>query len=148
MKIIARNRRARYDYFLEEKFEAGIVLVGSEVKSIRNNQVSINEAYIEIVDEEVFIVGMHVAHYSQANQFNHDEVRKRKLLLNKREIKRLAGRVSQAGYTIVPTMVYLNKGLVKLEIALAKGKAEYDKRESVKKRDAEREIEKSIKQYN
>ena len=148
MKIIARNRRASYDYFLEEKFEAGIVLLGSEVKSIRNNQVSINEAYVEIVDEEVYIVGMYINQYKQANQFNHEELRKRKLLLNKREIRRLLGSVSQAGYTIVPTLLYLNKGLVKLEIALAKGKALYDKRESSKKRDAEREIAKSIKDFN
>ncbi len=148
MKIIARNRRASYDYFLEEKFEAGIVLLGSEVKSIRNNQVSINEAYVEIVDEEVYIVGMYINQYKQANQFNHEELRKRKLLLNKREIRRLLGSVSQAGYTIVPTLLYLNKGLVKLEIALAKGKALYDKRESSKKRDGEREKAKSIKDFN
>ena len=148
MKIIVKNRRASYEYFLEEKFEAGIVLVGSEVKSIKNNQVSITEAYIEIVNNEVFIVGMHINQYKQANQFNHDELRRRKLLLNKSEIKRLDGKVSQVGYTIVPTMVYLKNGLVKLEIALAKGKALHDKRESTKKRDAEREIAKRLKQFD
>lgn len=147
MKLIAANKRARYDYFLEEKFEAGIVLQGTEVKSIRNNQISLAESYVDIMNDEVYLREAHIAQYRQANRFNHEEVRDRKLLLNKREINKLAGAVSQKGYTIVPTKVYLSKGLVKVEIALAKGKAEYDKRETVKKRDADREIAASMKRY-
>lgn len=148
MKIIAQNRRARYDYFLEQKFEAGIVLVGTEVKSIRAGEVHLSEAYVELIDNEVFITGMHVNHYRQGNQFNHDEDRRRKLLLNKREIKKLSDATQLSGYTIIPTKIYLKNGLVKLEIAIAKGKAEYDKRETVKKREAQREIARSIKQYD
>lgn len=147
MKLIATNRRAHYDYFLEDKFEAGIVLVGTEVKSVRNNQVSLAESYVDIINNEVYLREAHIAHYRQANQFNHEEVRNRKLLLNKREISKLANAVSQAGYTIVPTKIYLSKGLVKLEIALAKGKANYDKRETTKKREAEREIAANLKRY-
>ncbi len=147
MKIIAQNRRARYDYFLEEKFEAGIALVGTEVKSIRAGEVHLSEAFVEIRDNEVYINGMHVNHFRQGNQFNHEEDRRRKLLLNKREIKKLFDATQLQGYTIIPTKIYLKNGLVKLEIAIAKGKAQYDKRETVKKRDAQREIEKSLKQY-
>ena len=147
MKIIARNKKASFDYFLEEKFEAGIVLVGSEVKSIRNNQISLAESYVDILNEEVYLRGAHIAPFKQANNFNHEEVRDHKLLLNKREINKLIGAQSQDGYTIVPTMVYLSKGFIKLEIAIAKGKANYDKRETIKKRDADREIARSLKQY-
>lgn len=147
MKIIANNKKAHFDYFLIDKYEAGIELYGSEVKSIKNNQVSLAESYIEIVDDEVFIRGMHVGHYKQANQFNHDETRLRRLLLNRREINKLIGGVAEVGYTIVPTKIYLKHGLIKLEIALAKGKANYDKRETVKKREAEREIAASMKHY-
>lgn len=147
MKIIARNKKASFDYFLEEKFEAGMVLKGSEVKSIRNNQVSLAESYVDIINDEVYLRDAHIAHFKQANNLNHDEVRDRKLLLNKREINKLKGSVSQAGYTIVPTSIYLSKGLIKLEIAIAKGKALYDKRETIKKRDADREISRSLKQY-
>ncbi|NLC54556.1 MAG: SsrA-binding protein SmpB [Erysipelothrix sp.] len=147
MKVIAQNRRARYDYFLEQKFEAGMVLLGTEVKSIRRGEVHLSEAYVDIRDNEVYITGMHVSHFKQANQFNHDEDRRRKLLLNKREIKKLSDATQLSGYTVVPTKIYLKNGLVKLEIAIARGKADYDKRETVKKRDAQREIRKSIKQY-
>lgn len=147
MKIIARNKKASFDYFLEEKFEAGIVLVGSEVKSIRNNQISLAESYVDILNNEVYLRGAHIAQFRQANNFNHEEVRDRKLLLNKREINKLIGAQVQDGYTIVPTMIYLSKGFIKLEIAIAKGKANYDKRETIKKRDADREIARSLKQY-
>lgn len=147
MKIIAQNRRARYDYFLESKFEAGIVLKGTEVKSIRAGEVHLSEAFVELIDNEVYINGMHVSHFRQGNRFNHDEDRRRKLLLNKREIKKLFDASQIQGYTIIPTKIYLKHGLVKLEIAIAKGKTQYDKRETVKKRDAKREIAKSLKQY-
>lgn len=147
MKIIAQNRRARYDYFLKEKFEAGIVLLGTEVKSIRKGEVHLSEAFVELIGTQVYINGMHINHYTQANQFNHDEDRRRKLLLNKREIKKLFNATQLQGYTIVPTKIYLTRGLVKLEIAIAKGKTQYDKRDTIKKRDAKRDIEKRLKQY-
>lgn len=147
MKILANNKRANYDYFLEDKFEAGIVLSGSEVKSIKNAQLSLAEAYVDIINNEVYLREMHVAQYREANQFNHTEVRNRKLLLNKREINKLIGSVSQAGYTIVPTKVYVKHGMIKVEIALAKGKANYDKRETIKKREVDRELRARLKQY-
>ncbi|NLY62378.1 MAG: SsrA-binding protein SmpB [Erysipelothrix sp.] len=147
MKILANNKRANYDYFLEDKFEAGIVLSGSEVKSIKNAQLSLAEAYVDIINNEVYLREMHVAQYREANQFNHTEVRNRKLLLNKREINKLMGSVSQAGYTIVPTKVYVKHGMIKVEIALAKGKANYDKRETIKKREVDRELRARLKQY-
>ena len=147
MKILANNKRANYDYFLEDKFEAGIVLSGSEVKSIKNAQLSLAEAYVDIINNEVYLREMHVAQYREANQYNHTEVRNRKLLLNKREINKLMGSVSQAGYTIVPTKVYVKHGMIKVEIALAKGKANYDKRETIKKREVDRELRARLKQY-
>lgn len=147
MKILANNKRANYDYFLEDKFEAGIVLSGSEVKSIKNAQLSLAEAYVDIINNEVYLREMHIAQYREANQFNHTEVRNRKLLLNKREINKLMGSVSQAGYTIVPTKVYVKHGMIKVEIALAKGKANYDKRETIKKREVDRELRARLKQY-
>lgn len=147
MKILANNKRANYDYFLEDKFEAGIVLSGSEVKSIKNAQLSLAEAYVDIINNEVYLREMHVAQYREANQFNHTEVRNRKLLLNKREINKLIGSVRQAGYTIVPTKVYVKHGMIKVEIALAKGKANYDKRETIKKREVDRELRARLKQY-
>ncbi len=147
IKNIASNRKAHYDYFLIDKYEAGIELFGSEVKSIKNNQVSLAEAYIEVVNDQMFIRGMHVAHYKQANQFNHEEDRLRRLLLNRREINKLKTQVNEVGFTIVPTKLYNKNGLIKLEIALAKGKAVHDKRETVKKREADREIRASLKNY-
>ncbi|NLC34743.1 MAG: SsrA-binding protein SmpB [Erysipelothrix sp.] len=147
MKILANNKRANYDYFLEDKYEAGIVLLGSEVKSVKNNQVSLAESYVDIINNEVYVREMHIGHYREANQFNHQEVRNRKLLLNHREINKLQRAKSEAGYTIVITKVYESKGLIKVEIALAKGKALYDKRNAIKQRDTNREMRKALKEY-
>lgn len=132
------NRKARFDYEVLERLEAGIALCGSEVKSIRQGQVSLNEAFARIVDDEVLLYDCHISPYQQAG---HDPVRPRKLLLHRREIKRLAGRVRQKGQTLVPLSIYFNqRGLVKLELALARGKARYDKREQIRRRDQQREM--------
>lgn len=144
-KTIATNRKAFHDYFIEEKFEAGLVLVGTEIKSIRKGSVQFKDAYIEIKGNEAFIIGMHIAPYEFGNQFNHDETRDRKLLLHKLEIKKLNKSVQQKGYTVVPLAIYLKDGKAKMEVALAKGKANYDKRQSLKEKDAKREIEKAMK---
>ena len=134
MKDIAVNRKARHDYLIEETLEAGIVLVGSEIKSLRLGKVSLKEAYISFKDGEAFIKGMSVAVYKEATYNNHDETRDRKLLLHSREISRLANKCKIQGYTCIPLKLYFNKGRVKVEIALAKGKSLYDKRQSDKQR--------------
>jgi len=144
-KTIATNRKAIHDYFIEEKFEAGLVLAGTEIKSIRKGSVQFKDAYIDIKENEAFIIGMHIAPYEFGNRFNHDETRDRKLLLHKIEIKKLNKNVQQKGYTVVPLSLYLKDGKAKMEIALAKGKANYDKRQSLKEKDAKREIEKAMK---
>ncbi|MCI6272650.1 MAG: SsrA-binding protein SmpB [Erysipelotrichaceae bacterium] len=144
-KIISYNRKASFEYFLEEKYEAGIVLLGTEIKSIRQGKVQFKDAYISIVNNEAFIKEMHISQYNHGNRFNHDETRIRKLLLNKHEIRKLKQKVLLKGYTIVPVKLYLKNGLAKLEIALAKGKDLYDKRQVDKEKTAKREIEKAIK---
>lgn len=145
MKLLINNRRARYEYEILETYEAGLVLVGTEVKSIKEGKANIQEAYIEIRQGEAFIVGMHVAPYREGNLRNVDPYRERKLLLNRREIKKLHSEVSQAGLTIVPLRVYRNnKGLVKIEIGLARGKKLYDKREDQKKKDQIRQMERYL----
>jgi SsrA-binding protein len=144
-KIVAVNRRAKHDYFLEEFYEAGIELTGTEIKSIRQGHVQFKEAYIDFISGEAFIVDMHISQYDHGNIFNHDETRKRRLLLHKYEIRELRKAVTVKGYTVVPTRMYLKKGLCKLEIALAKGKDLYDKRQALKERDVKREIEKAMK---
>lgn len=145
-KVVALNRKAKHDYFLEELYEAGIELTGTEIKSIRGGHVQFKEAYIDFINSEAFIVDMHIAAYDHGNIFNHDETRNRKLLLHKYEIKYLRKAVQQQGYTVVPTRMYLKNGFCKLEIALAKGKDLYDKRQSLKERDVKREIEKAMKE--
>lgn len=145
VKVIATNRKARHDYFLLDSFEAGIVLQGSEIKSIRAGQISLAEAYVQIDGREAWLVDAHIAPYEQANQFNHEPRRPRRLLLHSQEIRRLWNQVRQKGVTIVPTRVYLKEGRAKVEIAIAKGKKLYDKRETIAKRDMEREIERSFK---
>lgn len=147
MKLIANNKKAYYDYFIEEKFEAGLCLEGSEVKSIRGGNCSIKEAYVKVNNGEVYIIGMYIKNYDQKNTFNKlNETRERKLLLNKSEIKKLENVLKNDGYTIMPLQVYLNdKGKVKLEIGTAKGKKNYDKREVLKKKDQSKEIAKYTK---
>lgn len=147
-KVIATNRKARHDYILLEIYEAGIVLLGSEIKSIRAGQISIKEAYVRIDDArmEAWLVGAHIAPYDPASRQNHDPKRNRKLLLHRREIEKLWDEVRMKSLTIIPLRVYLSDGLAKIEIALAKGKRQYDKRQSIARRDMEREIERQIKQ--
>lgn len=139
VKVVSTNRKAKFEYFLVETFEAGIALQGSEIKSIRAGQVSLTEAYVQTDGQEAWLMGAHVAPYEQANRFNHDPLRPRRLLLHKKEIRQLWDSVRQKGMTIVPTRVYLKEGRAKVEIALARGKKSYDKRETIAKRDRERD---------
>jgi SsrA-binding protein len=140
IKVVAKNRKAYFEYFLLEHFEAGISLLGSEIKSIRAGQVSLSESYIRIDGgKEAWLVNAHIAPYELANRFNHDPLRERRLLLNKREIKTLWDAVRQKGVTVIPVQMYLKDGLAKVEIASAKGKKLYDKRDAIAKREAERE---------
>jgi len=144
-KVVATNRKAGHEYFLLERFEAGIALQGSEIKSIRAGQISLAEAYIRVDGDEAWLEDAHIAPYEQAGQFNHEPRRPRRLLLHRREIRQLWNEVRQKGMTIVPTRVYLKNGRAKLEIAVAKGKKLYDKRQTIAKRDAEREIERDYR---
>ena len=147
VKVIATNRKAGFEYFLLERFEAGLSLQGSEIKSIRAGQMSIVESYVDIENgRNAFLVEAHIAPYEQANRFNHDPKRKRRLLLHKKQIRELWDAVRLKGMTIVPTRVYLKDGRAKIEIALARGKKLYDKRETIAKRDAEREAKREAHQ--
>ena len=146
--ILAGNKKAYFDYFVEDKLEAGIELQGSEVKSAKAGKVSIKESFIRIINGELFIMGMSIVPWSFGSIYNPEERRVRRLLLHKKEIRRLHEKVSQKGYTIVPLDVHLSHGSVKLEIALARGKKTYDKRESIAKRDSERDIRRSLKENN
>ncbi len=148
IKLVANNKKAYFDYFIDDKFEAGIALHGTEVKSIRMGKCSIKESYIKIEDGEVFIYGMHVSPYEKGNIFNKDPMRIKKLLMHKYEINKLAGKLQQKGLTLVPLQVYLKGGLVKVEVGLARGKKLYDKRESLAKKDMKREAEKEFKIKN
>ena len=146
-KMIANNKKARHDYFIEETYEAGIVLTGTEIKSARLGKVSIKESYARIEKEEMMIYGMNISTYEQGNRFNVDPLRPRKLLLHKREIRKLIGATKLKGLTLVPLTMYINEaGLAKLEIALARGKKNYDKRDAIAKRDASRNMERAMKQ--
>jgi len=147
-KLIAQNKKAWHDYFIEEKFEAGIVLHGTEVKSLRLGKCSLKESFIRVQNGEAFIYNMHISPYEKGNIFNKDPLRTRKLLLHKREINKLLGAVTIQGYTIVPLKVYLKGSLVKLEIGIAKGKKLYDKRQDIAKKDQRREAEKQFKVKN
>lgn len=140
VKVVATNRKAGHEFFLLERFEAGISLQGSEIKSIRAGQVSLAEAYVRVDGHEAWLEDAHIAPYEQAGQFNHEPRRPRRLLLHRREIRQLWDEVRQKGMTIVPTRIYLKSGRAKLEIAVAKGKKLYDKRQAIAKRDAEREF--------
>lgn len=141
VKIVASNRKAKHEYFIEETIEVGIALRGTEVKSIRQGKINIKESYAVVENGEVFVYSMHISPYEQGNIYNVDPVRKRKLLLHKREIRRLSAAVMQKGYTLIPLTVYIKDGLVKVELAIAKGKKLYDKRETIAKRDAERRMQ-------
>lgn len=145
MEII--NRKAKHDYFIEDTYEAGIVLKGTEVKSIRNGQANLKDSYCIIRNNEIFILNMHISHYKEGNIFNHDETRTRKLLLHHKEILKLNNKIKLEGFTIIPLKLYLKGNYVKILIGVAKGKKDYDKRETIKKRDVEREIRKTMKFY-
>ncbi len=148
VKLIANNKKAYFDYFIEDKYEAGIELFGTEVKSLRMGKCSIKESFIRIERGEVYVYGMHISPYEKGNIFNKDPLRVRKLLLHKREIMKLSGEIAQKGYTLVPLSVYLKGSLVKVEVGLAKGKKLYDKRETLAKKDQRREAEKEFKIRN
>lgn len=148
VKIIANNKKAYHEYFIEDKYEAGLELYGTEIKSIRMGKCSIKEAYIEINKGEAFIIGMNISPYEKGNIFNKDPMRVRKLLLHKQEINKLLGATSEKGYTIMPLQVYLKDSRAKIEIGLAKGKKLYDKREAIAKKDQRRELEREFKVKN
>jgi SsrA-binding protein len=146
MKVVATNKKAYFNYDLLENYEAGVSLVGSEVKSLRQGRVSLKDSYAEVRGGEVFLLNFHISPYEAANRFNHDPEREKKLLLHRQEIKRLSGKIKEKGLTLVPTKVLFNdKGKVKIEIALAKGKRAYQKREVIKERDRERELRAELK---
>lgn len=146
IKVIATNRKARHEYFLLDTYEAGLVLMGSEIKSIRAGQVSLAQAYISLDGNEAWLINSHIAPYNEASHNNHDPLRKRKLLLHRSEIRKLSDKVIQKGATVIPLRLYLKDGKAKIEIALAKGKKRYDKRAEIAKRDAIREMDRRFKE--
>ena len=148
IKIISNNKKAYHDYFIEDTYETGIVLVGSEVKSIRQGSVSLKDSYAIVRNGELFVINMHIAPYEKGSYFNEDARRTRKLLMQKRDIMKLLGKVEEKGYTLVPTKVYFKGSLVKVEIGLAKGKELHDKRDSIKKKDMNRDLARQLKNYN
>ncbi len=147
-KLVANNKKAYFDYFIEDKFEAGMVLHGTEVKSLRTGKCSIKEAFIRIENGEVFIYGMHISPYEKGNIFNKDPLRVRKLLLHKVQINKMVTKIAEQGYTIAPLQVYFNEGRAKIEIGIAKGKKNYDKRQEIAKKDQRRDAAKEFKVRN
>ena len=147
-RLIANNKKAYHDYFIEETYEAGIALHGTEVKSLRMGKCSIKESFVRIENEEVYIYGMHISPYEKGNIFNRDPLRVKKLLLHKYEINKLAGKIAEKGYTLVPLKVYIKGDLIKVEIGLARGKKLYDKRQDIAKKDQRREVEREFKVKN
>ncbi len=145
-KLIAANKKARHDYFIEETFETGIVLVGTEVKSIRQGKINIKDGYARVENSEVFLYNVHISPYEKGNIFNKDPLRVRKLLLHKAEIRKLIGYVQQKGYALIPLSFYLKDGLIKVELGIGVGKKNYDKRQDIAKKDAARRIEKELRQ--
>ncbi|MTV50303.1 SsrA-binding protein SmpB [Heliobacillus mobilis] len=145
-KVLCDNRRARHDYHIEEAYEAGMALTGTEIKSLRQGKGNIKDAFARVENGEVLLYNMHISPFEQGNRYNHEPRRTRKLLLNKSEIRKLGAAVQQKGLTLVPLRVYLKRGLAKLELAIARGKKLYDKREDIAKRDAQREIARAVRQ--
>ena len=148
IKLLSQNKKAFHDFFIEETYECGIELVGTEVKSLREGRVNLKDSYASISNGEVYIKNMHISPYEKGNIFNKDPLRERKLLLHKYEILKLVGKIKEKGYSLIPTKVYLKNSLVKIELALAKGKKLYDKRDDIAKRDAKRDMDRKIKDYN
>ncbi len=147
LKIVAENKKARFDYAIEDTYEAGMVLVGTEVKSIRLGRVNLKDSYARIRKGEVFVHQMHIGPYPFAHHDNHDPLRKRKLLLHKSEIKRLYGKINERGFSLIPLKLYFQNGKAKLTLALARGKRKHDKRETIRRRDQKRDLERSRKEY-
>ena len=147
-KLVANNKKAYHDYFIDDKYETGIELYGTEVKSIRMGKCSIKEAFVRIENGQVYIYGMHISPYKKGNIFNKDPLRQRKLLMHRREIDKLLSKIKEKGFTLVPLQVYFKGSLVKVEIGLARGKKLYDKRDDIAKKDAKREMERSFKAKN
>lgn len=145
IKVISDNRKAYHDYFIEEKLEAGIILTGTEIKSIRNGRVNLKDSYARIENGEAWLHQMHISPYEQGNRFNHDPLRKRKLLLNRSEIIKLVGKIQLQGLTLIPTKIYLRRGMAKIELGVGRGKKSYDKRQDIAERDAKREIERHFR---
>lgn len=148
IKTITTNKKARHDYFIEDTYEAGLALVGTEVKSLREGRANLKDSYARVRDGEVFLVGAHITPYAFGTHRNHDPERERKLLLKKKEIKRLYGKANEKGYTIVPLSLYFKNGKAKLELGLGRGKAKYDKREAIKKKEEKRDLERAMKEKN
>ncbi|MFZ2489398.1 MAG: SsrA-binding protein SmpB [Anaerolineae bacterium] len=146
VKVLAANRKARHDYIIEESIEAGIVLTGTEIKSIRTGRANLQDSFALIRSDEMWLVGAHISPYEHGNRENHEPRRDRKLLLHRREIDRLAGRVQEKGWTLVPLDIHLRDGRAKVQIGLARGKKQYDKRETIAKRDSDRELQRTIKE--
>ncbi|WP_017551314.1 SsrA-binding protein SmpB [Heyndrickxia faecalis] len=144
-KVLAQNKKASHDYFIEETYEAGIVLQGTEIKSIRAGRVNLRDSFARVEKGEVFVYGMHISPYEQGNRYNHDPLRPRKILLHKKEIDRLAGVTKEKGYALIPLKIYIKNGYAKVLLGVARGKKNYDKRESLKKKEAAREIERAFK---
>lgn len=145
--MVATNRKARHDYFLEDTFEAGLVLVGSEIKSIRERRINLREGYVQVKDGELWLLNVHIADYVQAGRYyGHDPLRPRKLLMHRREIERIAAQLQEKGFTLIPTVMYLKRGRAKVEIALARGKRQYDKRQDMAKRDSQRQIDRALRE--
>ncbi len=147
-KLICQNKKAWHNYFIEDTYEAGLCLLGTEVKSLREGKASLGDSYAKIKNGEVFLVDAHISPYSHANRFNHDPLRTRKLLLHKREIKRLIGKVQEKGFTLIPLRLYFSNGRAKVELGLAKGKKLYDKRETLKRKTLQREMERGRKGFD
>jgi len=148
MKIVAQNRKAFHDYFIEETLEAGMVLTGTEVKSLRDAKANLMDSYVLIKDNEVFLFNCHISPYTHGNLMNHDPVRTRKLLLHKKELVKLQAKAAQKGYSVIPLKLYFKDGRAKAEIGLAKGKRQYEKRETIKKKEADREIQRAMRSRN
>ncbi|MBI5074727.1 MAG: SsrA-binding protein SmpB [Nitrospirae bacterium] len=148
MKIVAQNRKAFHDYFIEETLEAGMVLTGTEVKSLRDAKANLMDSYVLIKDNEVFLFNCHISPYTHGNIMNHDPVRTRKLLLHKKELAKLQAKAAQKGYSVIPLKIYFKNGRAKTEIGLAKGKKQYEKRETIKKKEADREIQRAMRSRN
>ncbi|GIN89102.1 SsrA-binding protein [Siminovitchia terrae] len=144
-KLVAQNRKANHDYFIEDTYEAGIVLQGTEIKSIRAGRVNLKDSFARIQNGEVFIHNMHISPYEHGNRYNHDPIRTRKLLLHRKQINKLIGETKEAGYTLVPLKLYLKNGFAKMLIGLGKGKKQYDKREDLKRKEAKRDIERAFR---